>query len=68
VNHHLLNRILFSSERHDWETPDELFAALNAEFGFEIDVCASSESAKCPHFFSPDQDACLTELGAFSSL
>jgi phage N-6-adenine-methyltransferase len=52
----MLNRALFSSDRHDWETPDEVFGALNAEFGFEIDVCATAESAKCPRFYSIDHD------------
>jgi hypothetical protein len=52
----MLNRALFSSDRHDWETPDDAFGALDVEFGFEIDVCATTESAKCPHFYSLDQD------------
>ena len=52
----MLNRVLFSSERHDWETPEGLFASLDAEFGFEIDVCATPENTKCVHFLSPEQD------------
>ena len=52
----MLNRALFSSEREDWETPDALFEQLNAEFGFETDVCATDANAKCSHYFSPDQD------------
>jgi len=39
---------LFSSERHDWQTPRELFDQLDAE----LDVCASAENTKCRHFFS----------------
>jgi phage N-6-adenine-methyltransferase len=52
----MLAKALFSSDRHDWETPAELFNELDAEFGFEIDVCATAENAKCLHFFSPEQD------------
>jgi len=52
----MLTKALFSSDRHDWETPAELFNELNAEFGFEIDVCAMAENTKCSHFFSPEQD------------
>jgi phage N-6-adenine-methyltransferase len=44
------------SERHDWETPQFLFDGLNAEFGFELDVCAISDNAKCKRFFSPTED------------
>ena len=47
---------LRSSKRHDWETPADLFAELDAEFGFTIDVCATPENAKCDRFYSPDQD------------
>ncbi len=59
----MLNRALFSSNRHDWETPDEVFAALDAEFGFEIDVCAMADRAKCRHFFSADQDGLKQSWG-----
>jgi phage N-6-adenine-methyltransferase len=52
----MLSRALFSSERHDWQTPHELFNQLNGEFGFELDVCATAENAKCGHFYSPEQD------------
>src|SRR6266404_8412635 len=52
----MLAKALFSSDRHDWETPAELFNELDAEFGFEIGVCATTENTKCPHFFSPEQD------------
>jgi hypothetical protein len=38
----------FSSDRHDWETPQHLFGGLNAEFGFELDVCTTAEFAIRP--------------------
>ena len=47
---------LFSSESMEWETPPVLFAALDAEFGFTLDVCARLENAKCDRFFSPEDD------------
>src|ERR1051326_7573115 len=52
----MLGRALFSSDRHDWETPVDLFNELDQEFGFETDVCATAENAKCSNFFSPEQD------------
>ena len=54
-----VNHALFSSQKHDWETPHELFKGLHAEFGFELDVCATHENAKCPVFFSREQDGLL---------
>lgn len=42
--------------RYEWETPQRLFDELNNEFAFELDVCATSENAKCLHFFTKEQD------------
>lgn len=46
----------FSSATPEWGTPQGLFDALNGEFGFTVDVCATKELAKCKRFFSPEQD------------
>jgi phage N-6-adenine-methyltransferase len=42
--------------REDWETPPDFFAALDAEFGFTLDVCATAENAKCLRYLSPEDD------------
>ena len=39
-----------------WGTPIELFAPINKEFGFTLDVCAIAENAKCERFFTPQDD------------
>ncbi len=36
----------------EWETPQVFFDKLNAEFGFEIDVCANALNTKCAKYFS----------------
>jgi phage N-6-adenine-methyltransferase len=46
-----------SSEKDEWATPQELFEALNAEFGFTLDVCATAANAKCEQFFDVTDDA-----------
>jgi phage N-6-adenine-methyltransferase len=46
----------YSSERMDWATPWGFFNRLDAEFGFDLDVCALPTSAKCKHFFTPEDD------------
>jgi phage N-6-adenine-methyltransferase len=46
----------FSSKSPEWETPQPFFDTYDAEFGFEIDVCATPGNAKCPTFFSPGDD------------
>jgi site-specific DNA-methyltransferase (adenine-specific) len=44
--------VMFSSERTDWETPQDLFNELNEEFHFTLDVCATEENKKCERYFS----------------
>ena len=46
----------FLSQQDNWETPQFLFDGLNAEFRFDIDVCATVATAKCKRFFSPEED------------
>lgn len=46
----------FSSATDLWSTPQTTFDELNAEFGFETDVCALPENAKCDRFYTPKQD------------
>lgn len=52
-----LSPALFASPRTEWETPTELFAILDREFRFTLDVCALPSNAKCKAFFSPIRDA-----------
>ena len=41
-----------TSQSDEWETPQWLFDALNAEFGFTLDGAATRENAKCKEFNS----------------
>lgn len=56
-----MNNILFSSKSEMWETPQELFDNLNAEFHFTVDVCATKDNAKCEKFFTPEMDGLKQE-------
>lgn len=51
-----LNPAIFSSATDDWATPQDFFDRLNAAFRFTLDVCASESNAKCPRFFSKEDD------------
>lgn len=44
-------------------TPDGLFAQLDAEFHFTLDVAASLENAKCPKYFT-EADNGLVQIWA----
>lgn len=48
--------VFFSSKTDLWSTPPDLFAKLDAEFGFTLDVCAVAENAKCLRYFTPEVD------------
>ena len=47
---------MFSSATDMWATPQDFFDNLNNEFGFEIDVCATAENAKCKTFYTKEQN------------
>jgi phage N-6-adenine-methyltransferase len=49
----------FSSETDDWPTPRNLFAELDAEFQFTLDVCASADNAKCERYFDRSMNGLL---------
>lgn len=43
----------------DWETPQDLFDELNAEFDFTLDPCATRENAKCPKYYTKRQNGLI---------
>jgi phage N-6-adenine-methyltransferase len=48
------NKVMFSSGKDDWETPDDLYDSLNSKYGFVLDAAASSDNNKCGVWFGPD--------------
>jgi site-specific DNA-methyltransferase (adenine-specific) len=52
-----VNHGLFMSESGEWGTPPDLFAALDAEFGFDLDAAATAENALCARFWTKEDDA-----------
>lgn len=56
-----MNAALFSSATDLWATPQGFFDKLNAEFGFELDVCATVDNAKCARFFTIADDGLKQE-------
>ena len=43
------------SER--WETPDSLFKALDAEFGFDLDAAADEQNSKVQRYITREENA-----------
>jgi phage N-6-adenine-methyltransferase len=49
--------VLGSSRSVEWPTHPETFARLVAQYGpFTLDPCATPENAKCPTYFTREQD------------
>lgn len=53
--------VMFSSKTDSWGTPQWLFDELDAEFHFDLDVCAIPENAKCERYYTPEQDGLAQE-------
>lgn len=46
----------FMSVKTDWKTPWGLFDALDSEFGFTLDPCASHDNHKCDKYYTEEND------------
>jgi len=47
---------LMSSSTTEWATPQDFFDRLDRIYGFDLDVCATPENAKCPRYFTKEDD------------
>ena len=59
----MVNDALFSSDKNFWETPQNLFDELNAEFNFTLDAAASDENHKCTRYFTQKEDGLRQNWG-----
>lgn len=57
-------RAAMGSTVHTWATPPELFAKLDAEFGFTLDPCCVPDTAKCSKFYTPVEDGLVQDWSA----
>lgn len=48
--------MLHPADTIEYPTPQPIFDVLNAEFGFQLDVCATAENAKCERFFTVQEN------------
>ena len=58
-----MNTIHYSSKKHDWETPQELFDMLDSQVHFTLDVCATKENAKCKQYYTLKDDGLRQSWG-----
>ena len=50
-------QVHYSSKTDDWATPQSFFDEMDAEFSFDLDVCASADNAKASRFLTKEDDA-----------
>lgn len=56
-----MDKVLFSSYKMDWATPQWLVDQINERWGLRtLDVCATATNTKCASFISLEQDAFTT--------
>ena len=49
-------KLMFSSVKDDWETPQDLFDELDDEFHFTLDAASSNLNAKCEKHYTVEDD------------
>lgn len=58
-----MNKILYSSKKVNWETPQWLFDELNKEFNFTLDSCADELNHKCNRYFTIEDNGLAQDWG-----
>ncbi len=51
-----ISSVLYSSRSEEWPTPQQFFEALDREFRFSLDPCASRANTKCGRYFTKSQN------------
>ena len=59
----MISNVLYSSQSVEWETPQELFDSLNAEFHFNLDPCSSDQNAKCKDHYTKKDNGLIQDWG-----
>jgi phage N-6-adenine-methyltransferase len=55
-----IQKVMFSSKRHDHGTPEDIFKQLDREFHFTLDVCADGSNAMVKKFLTQREDGLRT--------
>lgn len=52
----MLNTAFLTSRSSEWTTPQDFFEALDQQFHFTLDPCATPQNAKCKRYFTKADD------------
>jgi len=56
---------LSKEDKDSWSTDPKVFSALNKEFNFSIDACASSSNHKCGVYLTKENDALTVHWASY---
>ena len=59
--------LMFSSVSDEWETPQDIYDHLHAEFDFQIDLAATAATAKCASYFTKETDALSKDWRSYAT-
>lgn len=54
-------KTMFSSATDLWDTPQDFFDRLNAEFHFTLDPCSNGINAKCKKYYTPKENGLIKD-------
>ena len=59
-----MDKVLLSTGKDDWGTPQRLYDELNKEFGFTLDACADESNYKCQNYYTTADNGLTASWGA----
>ena len=57
--------VLFSSKSDEYETPQDVFDALDSEFHFNLDPCSTDKNHKCQTYFTKENNGLQESWGGY---
>lgn len=59
------SKAIWSHKSDEWATPQAVYEALDSEFHFTLDPCATEANAKCGFFFTKEDDGLQKNWGGW---
>jgi len=59
---------IFSSSSDEWNTPEDIYNALDTEFHFSLDPCSTKENHKTEYYFTKEDNGLLQFWGGAKRL
>ena len=58
-----MDKVLVSSGKDDWKTPQKFYEQLDREFHFTLDPCSSHKNAKCCKYYTLQENGLIKDWG-----